>query len=103
MQRYIYHIVAEKDWEAARKAGSYAPPSLEKEGFIHCSDREFVDKVARRFYSDMQDLRVLKIDVEKLHATLRYDAVQDVEWGLVHFPHIYGELNVDAVEERNGE
>ncbi|MEO5575894.1 MAG: DUF952 domain-containing protein [Gaiellaceae bacterium] len=33
----ILHIVRREQWVAAKSAGSYEPPSLEREGFIHFS------------------------------------------------------------------
>ena len=42
MSGVIFHIIAQSEWEAAQEAGVLAPPSLEREGFIHFSRAEFL-------------------------------------------------------------
>jgi uncharacterized protein (DUF952 family) len=35
---FIYHITSKEAWQNAQAAGYYSHPSLETEGFIHCSE-----------------------------------------------------------------
>lgn len=88
----ILHITTQAEWQAALEAGSYAPASLEAEGFIHCSRPEQVARVANVFYAGQPDLLLLHIDPERLAAELRWEAADGDE-----FPHIYGRLNLEAV------
>ena len=94
----IFHIARQADWEAAVNAGTYRESTLgrtlEQEGFIHCSQRQQVAGVANAFYRDVDGLVLLVIDVDRVGAEVRYEAVGD---GTEPFPHIYGPLNVDAV------
>ena len=79
--------------------GTYAPASLRVEGFIHCSTLAQLIDTANRFYRGERDLVVLCIEESRLHVELRYEAPTMVhgESSGALFPHLYGELNVDAV------
>jgi uncharacterized protein (DUF952 family) len=95
----IYHITTERGWQIAREMGEYRAESLRSQGFIHCSTREQIPKVAGAFYKDTPNLVVLGIDVEKLSSPLQWEvpvplgAVEDEDV----FPHVYGPIDLDAV------
>jgi uncharacterized protein (DUF952 family) len=95
----IFHIVRREEWMLAIEHGSYAPESLRIEGFIHCSTGAQVIDTANRFYRGQDGLGVLWIDESRIKAGLKYEAPR-IEHGEAAgdlFPHLYGELNVDAV------
>ncbi|HMN63308.1 MAG TPA: DUF952 domain-containing protein [Anaerolinea sp.] len=92
---FIYHITPLRDWQAAQAAGTYTADSLEREGFIHCSTAEQVVDTANRYYAGQAGLALLRIRVEALRAEVRYE---NLVGGEMLFPHIYGPLNLDAVE-----
>ena len=79
---------------------TYAPDSLRSEGFIHCSTPAQVIDTANRFYRGQDDLVVLHIDESRLTAELKYEAsaMAHGEAAGELFPHLYGKLNVEAVE-----
>ena len=79
---------------------TYAPESLRSEGFIHCSTLAQVIDTANRFYRGQEDLVVLYIEESRLTAALKYEApaMPRGEVAGALFPHLYGELNVEAVE-----
>ncbi|MEA5569611.1 DUF952 domain-containing protein [Calothrix sp. UHCC 0171] len=88
----IHHITQRLAWENAKLAGSYRADSLKTEGFIHCSRRSQLIKTANKFFKNQTNLVLLYIDQNKVQAEIKYEpADNDL------FPHIYGELNVDAV------
>jgi uncharacterized protein (DUF952 family) len=95
----ILHIVGKSDWVKAVERGSYAPPGLAAEGFVHCSTLAQVVATANRFYRGQNGLVVLCIDEERLRVELRYEASAGTrrEGAGEMFPHLYGVLNVDAV------
>jgi uncharacterized protein (DUF952 family) len=68
---------------------------LDSEGFIHCSTFAQVIGSANRFFKDLKDIVILKIDVDRVIPEIHYEG--DDQNNL--FPHIYGELNIDAVIE----
>lgn len=87
----ILHITRREEWEKAKVSGFYRGDTLDSEGFIHCSTRTQVIKVANFRFRNQGDLVVLCIDSQKVEPEIRYEGVEDL------FPHVYGALNVDAV------
>jgi uncharacterized protein (DUF952 family) len=95
----ILHILRRAEWDDARLQGEYRPPSLDAEGFIHCSTVGQVVATANIFFAGATDLLLLQIDEGKLIAELKYEvpATPDDERPRTAFPHIHGPLNLDAV------
>lgn len=95
----IFHITARDAWRQAVASGRYRAPSLGTEGFIHCSTLDQVIETANLFYRGQEGLVLLRIEPSKLSSELRWEAPADAgprsDAGL--FPHINGELNLDAV------
>lgn len=91
----ILHITSKASWNAAQQDGFYSAPSLETEGFIHCSMSDQVVAVAERFYAGQRGLVLLVIDSKRIQAEVRYEAGTDKPDEL--FPHVYGTINLDAV------
>ena len=92
----FYHITPRLAWEEAVKKGFYDHPSLELEGFIHCSQEHQVEGVLQRYFAGQKDLVKLTIDPERLTSKYVFDwspSVADT------FPHVYGTINLDAVIE----
>lgn len=89
----IYHITSEIAWNAAKKAGSYRGDTLASDGFIHTSTIGQVNKTANRFYFAQKGLVLLEIDESRLLAEVKYEPAENGEL----FPHIFGEVNLDAV------
>ncbi|MCG8404519.1 MAG: DUF952 domain-containing protein [Phycisphaerales bacterium] len=90
----ILHIISRDDWERARIGTDYRGDTLDTEGFIHCSTRDQIAKTANRFYPGRTDLLLLCIDPGRVTAEIRYEPAENHE----RFPHIYGPLNLEAVE-----
>jgi len=90
----ILHATTDAEWASALRDDAYRPPSLAKEGFIHCSEPQQVVEVANRLFRGRHDLILLHIDVTKLTAGGRYE---NLEGGAELYPHIYGALNPGAV------
>jgi uncharacterized protein (DUF952 family) len=89
----IFHIVAEPDWQAACTQGSYRPPSLEQEGFVHFSYRDQVAGTANARFRDRADLLVVEIDPARLaHPVVDEDLYGSNE----EFPHVYGAIPTTA-------
>lgn len=92
----ITHIIQENDWEEAKKKGIYDPPSLGSEGFIHCSNIDQVVDVANKNFDGEEDLLLLLIDEKKVESKVVYE---DLYSEGEKYPHIYGPLNIEAVQE----
>ena len=94
----IFHIATRDAWDEAARAGSYRVDTLESEGFIHCSSAGQVAEVANVRFRGREDLVLLWIDPERVHAEIKYEDASD---GSGTFPHIYGPLDIDAVARVN--
>lgn len=96
----IYHIVLPEVWESFENREFYKAESLQTEGFIHCSFADQVEAVLKRYYRDAKRVLILTIEPEKLKSRL----VSEPSTNNEIYPHIYGEINRDAIvgiEERD--
>jgi uncharacterized protein (DUF952 family) len=89
----IYHIVLPDAWTQVEDKEFYRAESLETEGFIHCSFAEQLEKVLQRYYAGKEKVLILMIETEKLKSKL----VAEPSTGGEIYPHIYGEINRDAI------
>lgn len=94
-QELIIHICTRNAWKKAQEQGNYRTPSLEIEGFIHCSRLDQLLEVANSIYQDIPDLILLWIDSYKVNADIKYELGS--EGSNERYPHIYGSLNLDAI------
>ena len=90
----LYHITTRDDWAEAEIQKIYKPPSLTTDGFIHLSTDKQLLMSANKFYRGKPDLLVVAINEKRLNADLRYEEADNES-----FPHLYGPLNLDAVDE----
>lgn len=91
--RRTYHLVPRARWEARDPDAPYPAPSLESEGFIHCTDGETaMIATANKFYRDEPgDFLVLTVDLDATGSPWRID-----EPGKP-YPHVYGPIAPEAV------
>lgn len=92
----IYHIISKEAWMIARENRLYEPPSLQTDGFIHCSTEEQVSGVANTLYTGRTDLFVLGIQEDQVEAEIVYEDLYEMNQ---LYPHIYGGLNLNAVQK----
>ena len=90
---WILHITSNEQWQNAKQTGVYRSASLDSEGFVHCSTAQQVVWVANSFYQGQRSLVLLCIDPAKVQSEIKYEGLENGE----QFPHLYGELNLDAV------
>ena len=90
----LYHITSGREAEDARQRGVYVPAAFDREGFIHCSYAHQVVAVANRIFRGRTDLVLLEIDRARLNCRV---VDENLEGGAELFPHIYGQLRMDAV------
>ncbi|MFE9484119.1 DUF952 domain-containing protein [Streptomyces spororaveus] len=89
----IFHIVPLTDWTAAPEL-PYAPPSLEAEGFVHCSaDRPTALAIVDAHYRAVPGiLLAVELDEGVLTAEVRRESDSGGR-----YPHVHGPLNREAV------
>lgn len=95
-EKVILHIIKEEEWNRVKHSNFYHPDSLKKEGFIHCATKEQLMRAVEFVYKEPIKQKVLYIDAEKVKPEIVYEDVHNT--GEV-FPHIYGALNLDAVNK----
>jgi len=92
----IYHITTKPQWIDAQIKEKYESASLPEEGFIHCSEERQIPDVLDRYFKGKTNLIKLEIETDKLTSPLYFDWSPSIE---DTFPHIYGPINLDAVED----
>lgn len=93
----LLHITAGDEWDRqhrARQGSGFSDPSLQSEGFIHCSTRDQVLIPANERFAGRDDLVLLIIDEERVTSPVRYE---DCYQSGTAFPHVYGPIDWDAV------
>ncbi|HXT01308.1 MAG TPA: DUF952 domain-containing protein [Elusimicrobiota bacterium] len=94
MTAYIYRIVTEAEWEAARARGVYEGSEHDRrDGFIHFSTAGQLRETAEKHYAGRSGLLLLTVEVAALTAPLKWE----VSRGGALFPHLYGPLPTAAV------
>lgn len=88
-------MVPKKYFESLDETTDYLPNDFGRDGFIHCTDGEYiVSAIAFNIYRHLDDeLLVLFIDKEMVIANVRYDDPDEL------FPHIYGALNRNSIRK----
>ena len=69
----IIHTVNKDEFEKEIKTGSYGTKSVERCGFIHCSDLDTYYMVAPNFKDDYTEKVILLIDTERLNCEVKWE------------------------------
>lgn len=91
----LIHCLTMDSWEIYKNQPFYRHPTLESQGFIHCSTAESFRFVAPSFREETAPLCFLVIDEDKVTAPVKWEDLYDCG---INYPHIYGPLNIDAVQ-----
>ncbi len=94
MQAKIFHICLPQSWHSQLSEAEYSDPSLESEGFIHCSMKEQLDGTLSRYFPDIPELLILEILPSAVADTLRFEPAPNSQ---ERFPHIYGTIPKRAI------
>ncbi len=90
----IYHITTRENWNKSKINGYFSTESLKTDGFIHCSFKNQIIKVAEFLFSGQQDLLLLGIDEIKLESNFISEDLYKLD---ERYPHIYGKVNLDSI------
>ena len=97
----LFHVAPASRWSQLGPAEAYTDPSLDTEGFIHCSTADqLLSTLADHFGGiDRADLVVLEIDPGRLTWPLRWEAASPggSACGSEVFPHVYGPIDRAAI------
>jgi uncharacterized protein (DUF952 family) len=90
----IYHFITQTNLANSLSDSELRLPSLDSEGFIHCSTLAQVINVANFLEPYSEEMQLLEIDESKVKPEVKYE---DAMNNGVLYPHIYGPLNRDAI------
>ena len=103
MSVVVLHLMPRETWQRLVPGEPITNPSLETEGFIHCTDeRDVLLQVANAFYRSVPgDFVVLHVAVADLTSACIWEAPAHIngsgESFAASFPHIYGPIDREAV------
>jgi uncharacterized protein (DUF952 family) len=90
--------MTEAAWAIAQRDGRYAPPELDRDGFLHCCTAQQLDFVLARHFPGATGLVVITFDSNQVPADLRW---VNSEPDQPPFPHLYGPIPLNAMHRRN--
>ena len=93
---YIIHSLKEAIWNNYKNKKYYGEVSIDKCGFIHCSEISTYKWVAPNFANETDSYVILVIDTDRLENKVVWEDLGNFG---VEYPHIYGLLNTDAIVE----
>ncbi len=90
----IYKIAPASLWRKAQDKGRFdgAPADI-ADGYIHFSTAEQAEATAAKHFSGKDDLLLIAVAAQRLGEGLRFEQSR----GGALFPHLYGDLPLDAV------
>lgn len=87
------------EWLQIQQSDEYTPSTLKDSSFIHFSKADQILNVANSLYKNTdENLVILRVDTDKLKAELKFEIPVEAPYSTVTYPHLYGPLNLDAVE-----
>jgi len=89
----LVHVLEADRWAQFEEQDEYTHPSLDTDGFVHCSTPEQIIAVAQYNHADDEHPCLLVIDPELVDREIRYEEQPDGR----SYAHVYGPLNTDAV------
>jgi uncharacterized protein (DUF952 family) len=90
----IYKICPAALWREAERVGAFhGSPADRRDGFIHFSMAAQVAETVEKHFSGERDLVLVAVDAGRLGDRLRWEPSR----GGALFPHLYGELPLEAV------
>ncbi|MBT3372006.1 MAG: DUF952 domain-containing protein [Rhodospirillaceae bacterium] len=95
-EKTIYHVCEDAAWRAAQGLGTYAGSADDlRDGFMHFSTLAQVRTSVAIHRAGQAGLIMLAVAADKLGPALKWEASR----GGQLFPHLYGDLPIDAVVE----
>lgn len=91
-EQMIYHITDIATWKEKKSPTHFHPN--QKDGFIHASTYQQLESTRKKHFKGQSRLLLLTIDPFKVKPEIRYE---DLTGEGQLFPHIYGDLNLDAI------
>jgi uncharacterized protein len=102
----IYHLAPISELRSGLTEVVYTPQRFTLDGFVHCAETPVTTvAVANDYFGNLKEpLVVLGIDPLQLSAPLKFEAPAPLLGGETHlkkaslFPHIYGPIEIEAIQ-----
>ena len=92
----LYKICLAPLWREAERAGRFRGSEVDRrDGFIHFSTAAQVAETAAKHFAGQNELLLVRVDAARLGAALKWEPSR----GGALFPHLYGELDLEAVRK----
>ena len=93
---FVYKICTKNEFDNFREIKLWQGTKKDiEDGFIHFSNRDQVEKVLKKYYSNQKNLFLLKIKTSKLEKLIWEDLGNGEK-----FPHLYSSLNIENVVDQ---
>ena len=93
----IYKIISKSEWKKAETAGVFKGVAIDlTDGYIHFSTAAQAAETAAKHFAGKADLLLITVNPDELAQSLKWEPSR----GGALFPHLYGDLNMDAVEDK---
>ena len=90
---FIFKIIEKDEWLKAKELGTYGGSNKDLEdGYIHFSEEDQVEETLKKYYSNKEDLILLKVNAFKLEHLL-WEQASNGDM----FPHLYSPLDINNV------
>lgn len=90
----VYKVVSQAEWAQAERAGVFRGAAIDhRDGYIHLSSGDQVEKTVSLYFADRDDLVLVALQAERLGEALKWEPSR----GGALFPHLYATLPTDLV------
>jgi uncharacterized protein (DUF952 family) len=94
MKKFIYKICKISEWSDAKKKRKFTGTKKDiEDGFIHFSKKKQVQSTLKKYFSNKDNLILLKVETSKLKKLIWEKSAS----GSV-FPHLYSYLNINKIK-----
>ncbi len=90
----VYKVLSRKEWAEAEREGVFRGSEVDRrDGFIHLSAADQLEKTLSLWFANRNDLMLVAIEEGRLADALKWEPSR----GGALFPHYYGLLRCDRV------
>ena len=92
---FIFKIVDKEEWQKAKLNGTFNGSDKDKkDGYIHFSEEDQVPETLKKYYQNIENLILLKVNAFKLEHLL-WEQASNGDM----YPHLYSPLDIKNVED----
>jgi uncharacterized protein (DUF952 family) len=90
----VYKVLLEDEWQEAKRVGVFHGAAVDqRDGYIHLSTGQQVEKTVELYFAQRDDLILLALDSEGWGESLKWEPSR----GGALFPHLYAPFAIERV------